>query len=53
MNTKSVSVNARASLYMPKKGIVFLAKGVFYTELSIGDLSSRKIKRTDTVLSLV
>ena len=37
---------------MPKKGILF-AKGVFYSELSIGDLSSRKIKRTDTVLSLV
>ena len=39
---------------MPKKGILFfLAKGVFYSELSIRDLSSRKIERTDTVLSLV
>ena len=52
MNTKSVSVNARLACILPKKGIL-LAKGVFYSELSIGDLSSCKIKRTDTVLSLV
>ena len=53
MNTKSVSVNVGLACIMPKKGILFLAKGVFYSQLSIGDLSSRKIERTDTVLSLV